>query len=96
VGIRRGKQTVYIRQSSLDSATFAHLLDRADVLITDLDRKGMAEIGATLDRIHRGYRTDQRGKTTTRIEPRAGRKHTAVNRKTLDFSPLSEFSVGTT
>jgi hypothetical protein len=59
VGIRRGKQTVYIRQSSLDSATFAHLLDRADVLITDLDRKGMAEIGATLDRIHRGYRTDQ-------------------------------------
>ena len=44
-----------IRQSSLDSATFAHLLDRADVLITDLDRKGMAEIGATLDRIHREH-----------------------------------------
>ncbi len=39
--------------------------------------------------------TDQRAKTTTWIEPRVAREHTALNRKTLDFSPLSEFSIGT-
>ena len=44
----------------------------------------------------RGYRTDQRAKDDN-ADRNASRPGTyAVNRKTLDFSLLSEFSIGTT
>lgn len=43
----------------------------------------------------RGYRTDQRAKDDN-ADRNASRPGTcAVNRKTLDFSPLLEFSIGT-